>query len=135
MVLLPATHRLAGKAAVTLEELSALPFIDVSTPLKMELERTLGPLSFTPLEASGTGERDSLFDQFSLVGSGLGFTILSDFVRDLAPSTVAVRDFAIKPPPRTDLYVAYRRHAPSPILTDVLDALRSWKDRLDRLTS
>lgn len=133
VVLLPAAHPLAEKTAVTLTELSALPFVEVSTPLKMELEQTFGPLNFKSLGASGSGERDSLFDQFSLVGSGLGFTILSDFVREFAPPSVAVRDLAVKPPPRTELYIAYRKHGRSAVLTEFLQALHRWKSQMRHL--
>lgn len=114
-------------------ELSALPFVEVSTPLKMELEQMFGPLNFKPVDASGSGERDSLFDQFSLVGSGLGFTILSDFVREFTPPTVAVRDLAVKPAPRTELYIAYRKQEASPVLAEFLRALRRWKSQMGHL--
>lgn len=133
VVLLPAAHPLADKTALALSELSVLPFVEVSAPLKMELEQTLGPLNFKPVRASGLGERDNIFDQLSLVGSGLGFTILSDFVREFAPPSVAVRDLATQPPPRTELYIAYRKQDNSATFDEVLTALRNWKRQMERL--
>lgn len=126
-VLLPTTHPLAARFSLALSDLRGMPFVQTPKFLQQQIEDHLGPLNFRPLETSGGGERDNLFAQLSLVASGLGFTLVTDAVRDFIPPTVTMCPLKCEKPVTFTLYAAWRKDDPSDAVRDFLDALWLWK--------
>lgn len=126
VVLLPAAHPLSGQSCIAPKDLACLPFLPSSPSLCRQIRTKLGPLPFLPESPSVEAGNDNLFDLLGLVGAGLGFTLLTDFVQDFVPPAVAVRALDLPEPVEIPLYVAHRKNDRSEILADFLKSLREW---------
>jgi LysR family hca operon transcriptional activator len=121
----PADSGLAQLDRIPVERLAGLPFVQVardSAPavhaLANEIAATAG-VRFTQGLVT-----DGVLGTLNTVGSGLGFSLLPDYVRQIAPTTVAIRPLATDPPPHLDLVVAYRTGDHGPALALLLRLLR-----------
>jgi LysR family transcriptional regulator, hca operon transcriptional activator len=71
-------------------------------------------------------ETDNVLGTLNAVGSGMGFSLLPDYVLQISPPSVAVRALDLNPTPRLDLMVAYRQGDELPALAEFLTLLRAW---------
>jgi LysR family hca operon transcriptional activator len=125
VALVPASHALAKCKRIPVRSLATLPLIPVSLKKAPAIHGIVNRLAaragvhFQPLhEASG------ILAILSAVGTGLGFSLLPDYVHQIAPATVAVRPLEVDPPPEIDLLVAYRKDNKLPALACFLSLLR-----------
>jgi LysR family hca operon transcriptional activator len=125
VAVVPESHALAKCKRIPLRSLAALPFIPVPVKRAPAFHDTVDRLAaqagvhFQPLhEASG------ILAILNAVATGLGFTLLPDYVRQIAPATVAVRPLDVDPPPEIDLLVAYRKDNKLPARVSFLSLLR-----------
>jgi LysR family hca operon transcriptional activator len=127
LAVVPSQHELAGLDHIPVERLAELPFIQVGrkgAPAIHDMATQIASLAnvtFRPLL-----ETDSVLGTLNAVGSGLGFSLLPDYVRLIGPTTVAARPLSLDPAPQIDLVVAYRRDDQLAGLAAFLDLLRIW---------
>jgi len=126
-VVLPSAHPLARLRSVKLERIKDLPFVDVSVQVATRLKEIFPLIDFNVARAVGAGNRDNLIDQLTYIGAGLGYTVLTDSVREFAPATVAVRPIAVVPRPEIPMLVAFRKDNHSKALSEFLSVVRYWK--------
>jgi DNA-binding transcriptional LysR family regulator len=124
MVALPASHPLAGRASLRLEELAPEPFILFpQRPESTYADYVIGlceAAGFPPRIAQKTGEMQTAI---SLVDAGIGVSIVPESVRNLRREGVVYRPLA-EPAPAISLTMSYRERDPSPILPRFLDIAR-----------
>ena len=127
VAVVPADHELARQERVAVTQLAKLPFVLVArsiAPAVHDAAKRIAESAGVTFELVLT--TDNVLGTLNAVGSGLGFSLLPDFVRQISPRTVAVRSLAIEPPPRLDLVAAYRAGNDLPALAVLLDLLRAW---------
>jgi len=128
LAVLPAAHPLAKHRSIKLEEIKDLPFVDVSVQVAKRLREIFPLMDLSVSRAVGAGSRDNIIDQLTYIGAGLGYTVLTDSVREFAPATVAVRPIAVSPRPEIAMLVAFRKDNHSKALGEFLTVVRSWKN-------
>jgi LysR family hca operon transcriptional activator len=126
VVVLPANHPLAKKRSLRINDLLDLPFVRVSSPMEAHLRQCFHPADFLRSSGLGDGDHDALIDKLTLIGSGMGYSILGDAVRTFAPVTVAVRPIAAVPQPKVDLIMAFRNNNSSRSLQSFLSVVQYW---------
>lgn len=123
----PAQHEIARRERISVASLAELPLVQVarsSAPAVHDAAKRIAAaagVSFKPVL-----ETDNVLGTLNAVGSGLGFSLLPDYVRQICPPTVAIRPLEIEPPPYIDLAVAYREGDDLPALLVFLNLLRTW---------
>jgi DNA-binding transcriptional LysR family regulator len=110
----PARHEIARHERIAVCDLAEIPFVQVARPkapavhdAAMQIAALAG-VQFDPVL-----ETDSVPGTLNAVGSGLGFSLLPDYVRQIAPGT---------------LVVAYHKDDRTPALEVFLGLLRAWID-------
>ena len=108
-----------------LQELSSLPFL-MNPPVHIndEVKCALRKAGVTDLTRRLEWDTHNVVVDLNLIGSGLGFTLLPDYVRQIAPPSCAVVDLDLASPMEVDLMVGYRRDNHSPMLSFLLATLR-----------
>ncbi|RPJ73340.1 MAG: LysR family transcriptional regulator [Acidobacteria bacterium] len=127
VAVLPAGSALASMERIPVARLTDLPLVQVArenAPAVHELANQIAA-------AAGVSFRqglvtDNVLGTLNAVGAGLGFSLLPDYVRPIAPPTVAIRPLALDPPPGLDLVVAFRAGDNAPALGAFLRLLREW---------
>ncbi len=124
MVALPASHRLAGQAAIHLQSLALEPFIlyphQPESNYAEYVMRLCEEAGFTPRIVQKTGEIQTAV---SLVYAGIGVAIVPASAHNLRREGVVYCPIA-EPAPTIELTIGYREHDPSPILPHFLDIAR-----------
>jgi LysR family hca operon transcriptional activator len=125
VAVLPGDHGLAKREKVKLQELISLPFM-MNPPVSIsdEVKSALREAGVTELTRRLEWDTRNVIVDLNLIGSGLGFTLLPDYVRLIAPSSCAVVDLDLAAPLQIDLLVGYRRDNHSPMLNFLLATLR-----------
>jgi len=125
VAVLPAQHALAKRKKVKLRELRSLPFM-MNPPVSIndEVKNALKMAGVTDLTRRLEWDTRNVIVDLNLIGSGLGFTLLPDYVRQIAPPSCAVVDLDLASPMEIDLMVGYRRDNHSPMLNFLLATLR-----------
>lgn len=123
----PAGSSLAALERIPTARLAELPFVQVArdnapavNALAQQIAADAG-VSFSQVLVT-----DNVLATLNAVGSGLGFSLLPDYVKQIAPPTVAIRSLAMDPPPGLELVVAHRAGDNSPALAVLLRLLREW---------
>jgi LysR family hca operon transcriptional activator len=128
----PAQHPLAKLERVPLPLLADLPLIQFS--------RTYSPSAHDWMNATAEQagvtfrtlfETEHLLTTLNAVGSGLGFSLLAEYVEEVLPKTVVARPLALDPEPRVELLVAYRKDDRLPALAFFLSLLRDFERTVD----
>jgi LysR family transcriptional regulator, hca operon transcriptional activator len=123
----PARQEIARHERISVLDLAEIPFVQVArlnAPAVHDAARQIAAqagVQFDPVL-----ETDSVLGTLNAVGSGLGFSLLPDYVRQIAPDTVAVRPLACDPHPRIELMAAYHKDDRTPALEVFLGLLRAW---------
>lgn len=124
VAVLPASHPLAKSKRLSIQSLAPIPLIQVSiknAPAVHEIANRLAVqagVQFKPLL-----DTDGVMATLNAVGAGLGFSIVPDYARQIAPSTVAVRTLDLNPAPKLELLVAHRKDNRLPALVSFLSLL------------
>jgi LysR family transcriptional regulator, hca operon transcriptional activator len=71
-------------------------------------------------------DTDNVLATLNTVGSGLGFSLLPDYVQSILPQTVVAGPLALEPEPEIDLLVAYRKDDRLPALQLFLSLLHEF---------
>jgi LysR family hca operon transcriptional activator len=125
VAVVPGNHALAKREKVKLKELISLPFM-MNPPVSIndEVKRALRDAGVADLTRRLEWDTRNVIVDLNLVGSGLGFTLLPDYVRLIAPPSCVVVDLDLSAPMEVDLLVGYRRDNHSPMLNFLLATLR-----------
>ena len=125
MVGLPAAHPLANKPKLSLKELRCLRFISnpavLLCPAVMSALRSAG---IDPFTHNLPWDTRNIMVDLNVIGSGMGFTLLPDYVQQIAPPTVAIRPLDHDPILTIGLLAGYRKDNHSPALGFLLSTLR-----------
>ncbi len=127
MAVLPADHEATRLERIPVGLLAEIPFVQVArsnAPAVHEAARQIAAraqVQFEPIL-----ETDNVLGTLNAVGSGMGFSLLPDYVLQISPPSVAVRPLDLNPPPRINLMVAYRLGDELPALAEFLTLLRAW---------
>ncbi|MDR3762533.1 MAG: LysR substrate-binding domain-containing protein [Acidobacteriota bacterium] len=124
MVVLPASDPRARQESVALKDLRDLPFLS-NPPSRLcpDVEKALAAEGIDPIAHHLNWDTRNIMVDLNVIGSGMGFTLVPDYVTQIAPPTVAVRPLAPYAP-TIDLAVAYRKDNHAPALGFVLSILR-----------
>ena len=125
VVVLPGNHPLAERATLSLEELRELPFLSnpatAICPPVLEALRSARTDSITHKLEWNTW---NISVDLNVIGSGLGFTLLPDYVQQIAPPSVAVRPLNCDPVPTIDLVAGFLKDNRSLALALLLSTMR-----------
>ena len=124
MVVLPSADPRANQESLSLKEIRDLPFL-ANPPASIcpDLKKILQAEGIDPIAHRLTWDTQNIVVDLNVIGSGLGFTLLPEYVKQIAPPTVAVRPLSPYSP-SIDLMVGYRRDNHAPALGFVLSVLR-----------
>jgi LysR family transcriptional regulator, hca operon transcriptional activator len=123
----PAGSELAAMDRIPVTRLADLPLVQVARDNAPAVHELANQIAATAGVRFRQGlVTDNVLGTLNAVGAGLGFSLLPDYVKPIAPPTVAVRPLAADPPPGLDLVVAYRAGDNAPALTVLLRLLRDW---------
>jgi DNA-binding transcriptional LysR family regulator len=123
LLALPDTHPLAGRARVSLHELSDEPWIEgagADTPASLILLGAAGMAGFQPRVAFNSGDYQVVL---RLVGAGFGVALVPGLAVRAPEPGVAVREVAGDPPIRRIALVTRRDVHQSPLVRSMLDQL------------
>ncbi|WP_207537901.1 LysR family transcriptional regulator [Sabulicella rubraurantiaca] len=117
LVALAAEHPLAGRSAIRLSDLAGEGFIlyrGHSTPsIADQITQFCHEAGFTPRIVQ---EAEDMQSAAALAAMGLGITLVAASLRQMKLRDLAYRRLAGTQPPLTQLYAAYRKQDPSPVL-------------------
>jgi LysR family hca operon transcriptional activator len=123
-VVLPASDPRASHSCLTLKDLRDLPFVaNPPSSICPEVMQALAAEGIDPIAHRLNWDTKNVMVDLNVIGSGLGFTLLPEYVEQIAPPSVAVRAWAPKPA-KIDLLVGYRKDNHTPALGFVLAGLR-----------
>jgi len=123
----PADHEIARLERIPVARLAELRFVEVArpaAPMVHDLANQIAARAGVRFETALI--TDNVLGTLNAVGSGLGFSLLPDYVRQVSPPTVTVRPLEMDPSVRIDLLVAYREGDELPVLRAFLDVLHTW---------
>jgi LysR family hca operon transcriptional activator len=125
VAVLPARHPLAKKKRIPVKSLAALPFLDVSREtapalhdLAIKIAAQAG-VTFQPILPA-----NNVVTSLNEIASGLGFSLLPDYVCQILPAGAVARPLDCDPEPKFPLLAAYRRDETLPIVARFLDLLQ-----------
>jgi len=125
MAVLPASHPLALKSKLSLEDLRVLPFLSCPpATISPSVEKALRSAGIDPFNHRMNWDTRNIMVDLNVIGSGMGFTLVPDYVQQIAPPTVAVRPLDCDPVPTIDLLAGFRKDNHSPTLAFLLSTLR-----------
>ncbi len=127
VAILPAKHEVARLDPLPPAALAGLPFVQVARygapaiyDAAMEIAAYAG-VQFEPVL-----ETDNILGTLNSVGSGMGFSLVPDYVREICPPSVVVRSLDMTPQPRIELLAAFpKENQPAP-LVEFLNLMRCW---------
>jgi LysR family hca operon transcriptional activator len=124
MLVLPAADPRAKKPRLKIEDIRDLPFL-ANPPASIcpEVQSALLAAGIDPIAHRLNWDTKNVMIDLNVIASGLGFTLLPDYVKQIAPSSVAVRPLASNAP-TIDLVAGYRKDNHAPSLGFVLAVLR-----------
>jgi LysR family transcriptional regulator, hca operon transcriptional activator len=123
----PAGSELAALERIPVARLAELPLVQVARDNAPAVHQLANQIAATAGVSFRQGlVTDNVLGTLNAVGTGLGFSLLPDYVRQIAPATVAIRPLALDPPPGLDLVMAYRAGDNPPALAVFLSLLRAW---------
>jgi len=121
---LPANHSLAKLKRVPVRSLVALPLLQVSRSTAPLLhDKTLEIAEKAGVKFNSILPAENVLMSLSEVASGLGFCLLPDYVREILPPNVIVRQLDCDPEPDIPLLVAHRKDDRLPALAFFLSLL------------
>lgn len=116
MVALPATHRLAKRESIRLQEIAREPFIRVTLAGSAALQSLIDEYTArNNITLKHVYEAESLAAGFSLITSAGGVILCPRYIENLAPSSVVVRPLKGEAP-TIDLMMGYNKSNTSPLL-------------------
>jgi LysR family hca operon transcriptional activator len=125
VVVLPSSHPLAEKTSLSLQDLRGLPFLaNPPASLCPAIMEALISEGIDPFAHKVFWDTKNVMVDLNVIGSGLGFTLLPDYVQQIVPPTVTVRPLNCDPVPTIDLVAGFRRDNHSPALGYLLSLLR-----------
>jgi len=125
MAVLPASHPLALKSKLSLEDLRVLPFLSCPpATISPSVEEALRSAGIDPFNHRMNCDTRNIMVDLNVIGSGMGFTLIPDYVQQIAPPTVAVRPLDCDPVPTIDLLAGFRKDNHSSSLAFLLSTLR-----------
>jgi|WetSurMetagenome_2_1015567.scaffolds.fasta_scaffold201949_2 LysR family transcriptional regulator, hca operon transcriptional activator len=123
----PSGSELAAMDRIPVDRLAELPLVQVARDNAPAVHQLANQIAASAGVSFRQGlVTDNVLGTLNAVGAGLGFSLLPDYVRPIAPPTVAIRPLATDPPPGLDLVVAYRVGDNAPSLAVFLSLLRAW---------
>lgn len=124
VAVIPTNHPLAKSKRLSIQALAAIPLIQVSikkAPAIHEIANRLAARAGVQFKT--LLDTDGIMATLNAVGAGLGFSIVPEYVRQIAPPTVAVRALDVNPVPEIELLVAHRKDNRLPALIFFLNFL------------
>ena len=125
LAVLPAAHALAKNRSIALEELAALPFLEVkrsAAPAMHDVAIEIGRMAGVSFNSILPAE--NVITSLNEIGLGMGFSLLPDYVVDFLPANVAARPLALERQPELPLLAAYRKDSRNPVVSRFLALLR-----------
>lgn len=107
-------HKLADMPLIELKKAGARRYFDLAISLAAEQGVVLRPGLKT----------NNVLETLMAVSAGLGFSLLPNYVEQLAPKAVVTRPLEVGTPPAIDLLLAYRRDDKTPQLAAFLELAR-----------
>jgi LysR family transcriptional regulator, hca operon transcriptional activator len=127
MAVLPAQHPLAKFERVPVPLLTEVPLVMVTREKAPVIhDRTNEIAKRAGVQFHPAIDTDNVLATLNTVGSGLGFSLLPDYVQSILPQTVVARPLALEPEPEIDLLVAYRKDDRLPALPLFLSLLHEF---------
>jgi DNA-binding transcriptional LysR family regulator len=110
---------------IPVRKLAAVPLLHVSHSIAPALHDMINKVAADAgVSFRSILETESLTATLNAVASGLGFSLHGEYVQQLAPKNVVVRQLDPTPVPQLELIVAYRKDDKLPALATFLDLLR-----------
>jgi LysR family hca operon transcriptional activator len=125
VAVLPAGHPLAQLKRMPLSRIVELPYIRPAPLHVPAMSRFIDSLAEQQgLVFKPSIDVDNLLVNLNLVGAGLGFCILPEFVVEVLPRSVTARPLDIRPEPIFELLAVYRTDVRVPAVKFFLNLLR-----------
>jgi LysR family hca operon transcriptional activator len=127
IAILPAQHPLAKFDRIPVPLLTKVPLVMVvreEAPIIHDITNAIAKQA--GVEFHPAIDTDNVLTTLNTVGSGMGFSLLPDYVKHILPQSVAARPLALEPEPELDLLVAYRKDDRLPALPLFLALLREF---------
>ncbi|HEX5000041.1 MAG TPA: LysR substrate-binding domain-containing protein [Terriglobia bacterium] len=125
LVGLPSRHPLAAKKKVRVEDLNRQPFIMISRKTAPELHDAVEAFcrnsGLQPPVAQLAG---NVLGNLNLIRTGVGFSLLPDYVASILPRGVILRRLDVTPEPVVPLMLVWSRRLHSPLLPAFLRLVR-----------
>lgn len=126
VALLPADHPACHMAQISLVDLADTPFLRIASRHAGDLAQAIDALAQREgVCLNAVQEAENVLTLLTLVGLGIGFSILPDYVEQLSFRNLAVRPLA-GPAARVDLMAAWRRNTPKPEVAALIQHLREF---------
>lgn len=132
VVLIPQSWPIARKNPVPLAELSTKPHIAISrevAPAVHDVVDTIAKLGGVTFRTHLNTE--NLMTAMNAVASGLGFCILTEYVRNIVPKGVVTRHLDLEPTPELNLLIAYRKDDVLAHLSEFLKGVRKFAEVIE----
>lgn len=125
VAVLPAKHGLAKMRRVSIQMLSAMPFIGVSRKAPPPLRDALISLGKQAgIRMRWSHEADSVSGHLNMVAAGLGYALLPAYVKSIMPRGVVAKTLHLEPPPGLTLFSVCRNGDTLPALCAFRDVVR-----------
>jgi LysR family transcriptional regulator, hca operon transcriptional activator len=127
VAVLPARHELAALDPIPPAALAGQPFVQVTrsgAPAVHDAAAQIADRAGLHLEPAL--ETDNVLGTLNAVGSGMGFSLVPGYVRQICPPSVVVRSLEMHPQPRIELLAAFPRENQTAALVEFLSLMRSW---------
>ena len=121
--LLPKDHPLAKYERIPVKALNGIDFIIPSAEQSLTLNQAI--LDFAKangIELNIVQKADNILFNINSIGMGLGCTILPGYIAPLTMNNTVIRPLDVELP-NLDLYVSYRKNAPSPAVAKFIELL------------
>lgn len=125
LAVVPAAHPLAKKRRIAVEDLAALPFLEVKrsvAPAMHDIAHEVGRQA--GVRFNSILPADNVITSLNEISLGMGFSLLPDYVADFLPVNVAARPLTLAHQPELPLLAAYKKNSCRPVVGRFLALLR-----------
>lgn len=124
VALLPADHPACWKAQVSLADLADTPFLRIASRHAGNLAQIIDDMARRDgVQLNAVQEVENVLTLLTLVGLGVGFSIMPDYVEQISFRNLVARPLAC-PTVRVDLMAAWRRDHAKPEVAALVQRLR-----------
>lgn len=125
VAMMPASHPAAAKDIVPLRDLADTPFLRIPRRHAGDLGKVIDQLADREgVTLNAVQEVENVLTLLTLVGLGVGFSIMPDYVGQLSFKNLVTRPLA-GPPLEVELVAAWRRDNPKPEIPALLERARA----------